>query len=64
MGVGHHGDRLVAVPGLLTAESLGWAVRKDDAELRASVNGVLTQWQESGMLDTMIGRWIPSVEGE
>lgn len=42
----------------LTEEYLAWAVRKDDDALRARLDAVLTQWNASGTLDSVLGKWI------
>ncbi len=44
---------------LLTQEELAWAVRRDDAELKARLDATLEQWQREGSLQPVIDRWIP-----
>jgi len=53
---------LTVVNDFFTQEFLGWAMRKDDGELRASVNAVLQEWKDSRKLDQMIFHWIPAYE--
>jgi ABC-type amino acid transport substrate-binding protein len=45
--------------GLLTRESLAWAIRRNDAELLSRVNAALQAWRADGSLDAAIRRWIP-----
>ncbi len=42
----------------LTTESVAWAVRRDDRELAALLNGALSHWQRAGMIEPIINRWI------
>ncbi len=42
----------------LTKESLAWAVRKDDYDLLAKVNGVIARWKDSGKLAEVLDHWI------
>ena len=44
---------------LLTEEELAWAVRRDDAELKALLDTTLEQWQREGGIAAIIDRWIP-----
>ncbi len=44
---------------LLTQEELAWAVRRDDAALKALLDATLEQWQREGSLQPVIDRWIP-----
>lgn len=44
---------------LLTQEELAWAVRRDDAELKALLDTTLEQWQREGGIESIIDRWIP-----
>lgn len=44
---------------LLTQEELAWAVRRDDAELKALLDTTLEQWQREGGIEPIIDRWIP-----
>jgi len=43
---------------LLTDEKLAWAVRKDDDDLEARLNGIVSRWKESGRIDEILDRWI------
>lgn len=55
-------DDLFAVPGLLTTESLAWAVNKNDAELLGQVNRVLADWRTSGKLAQITARWLSETQ--
>jgi ABC-type amino acid transport substrate-binding protein len=44
---------------LLTREELAWAVRRDDAELKALLDTTLEQWKREGGIEPIIDRWIP-----
>lgn len=44
---------------LLTEEDLAWAVRRDDAELKALLDTALEQWKREGGIEPIIDRWIP-----
>ena len=43
----------------LQREQIGWAVRRDDTELKAAINRVLAGWQKDGTLRATIDRWLP-----
>ncbi len=43
----------------LQSEQIGWALRRDDNELKDSINGVLVGWQKDGSLRATIDRWLP-----
>lgn len=43
----------------LNEEYLAWALRREDAALRAQVNDVLRLWQEDGTLTTVLQTWLP-----
>ena len=43
----------------LTKESLAWAVRKDDTTLRAKLDAILEQWEDSGVVEDVLDKWIP-----
>lgn len=58
MAAQYRDQGIVVVPGLLTQESLAWAVHPDDVELRASINQILSQWRSSGKLDALITGWL------
>jgi polar amino acid transport system substrate-binding protein len=53
-------DKLAAYPRVGT-QSLAWAFRPDDPDLRADVNGLLARWRADGTLRRMLAAW-PSVE--
>lgn len=56
----HAEHDLLVVPGQLTDEALAWAVRRDNAPLRQSINEILADWKRSGKLDEIIARWVPA----
>jgi len=58
----HAEDDLLVVPGRFTDEALAWAVRRDNASLRAEINAILAQWKSSGKLEEIIERWVPRQE--
>ena len=43
----------------LTEEYLAWAVRKDDAILKRSLDRAIEDWKAEGYLNSMINHWIP-----
>jgi ABC-type amino acid transport substrate-binding protein len=43
----------------LDSDMLAWGIRKDDLELRNSLNAVLKKWKEDGTLDRILDRWLP-----
>lgn len=43
----------------LTSESLAWALRPDDIELREELDDVLSELRANGELQAVINRWIP-----
>lgn len=51
-------DGLYAVPGLLTRESLAWAVSTDNVQLLDRVNAVLAGWRADGTLQAVLDRWL------
>jgi len=50
---------LAALLKPLNEEQLGWAMRRDDDELRRAVNAALARWRTDGTRDRILGRWIP-----
>ena len=56
----HAEDDLAVVPGRFTDESLAWAVQRDNAVLRQSINEILADWKRSGKLNEIIARWVPA----
>jgi ABC-type amino acid transport substrate-binding protein len=42
----------------LTDEALAWAVRPDDRELRRTLDAALNDWSRSGVLESLINRWM------
>jgi polar amino acid transport system substrate-binding protein len=55
-----HPDKLVAYPRVGT-QSLAWAFRPSDPDLRSDANGVLAQWRADGTLRRILDAW-PSIE--
>lgn len=43
----------------LQREPIGWAVRRDDTALAASINSVLRGWKKDGTLQVALDRWMP-----
>lgn len=43
----------------LQREQLGWAVRRDDEQLKNAINDVLAGWKKDGTLQKAIDRWLP-----
>ena len=54
-----HQQDLHGLYQMLTEEQLAWAVRRDDAELKALLDTTLQQWQREGGIEAIIDRWIP-----
>ena len=52
-------ERLFGVYTPLTKEHLAWAVKKGNTELQEELNGVIDEWQESGLITRTINKWIP-----
>jgi len=50
---------LTVLPELLTEEYLGWAVRKEDAQLLADANKFVETIKTDGRLAGLIRRWLP-----
>ena len=55
-----HPDKLVAYPRVGT-QSLAWAFRPADVDLRADVNDLLARWRADGTLRRILEAW-PSIE--
>lgn len=51
------GTALIRKP--LHREPIGWAVRRDDTDLTASINSVLRGWKKDGTLQAALDRWMP-----
>lgn len=50
--------KLRPVPGLLTKESLAWAVNRNNEALLEDANRVLAEWKRTGKLGAMLERWL------
>ncbi len=48
---------LVRIP--LESQEIAWAVRLDDEELKKQANEALARWRANGLLDQILGRWMP-----
>jgi polar amino acid transport system substrate-binding protein len=44
---------------LWNVEYLGWGLRRENQDLLASVNAILSQWKKDGTLDKVLNRWVP-----
>ncbi len=55
----HQNDKLIPILTMATEEYIGWAVKKSDNELLASVNAFLESYQNKGQLQNEIKYWIP-----
>jgi len=55
----HQQDKLVPILTMATEEYLGWAVRKNDAELLSRVNQFVDTIDREGVLREEISYWIP-----
>ncbi len=53
---------LAVVPIMMSSEQYGWAVRREDAELRRQVNSFLVQIRSNGELIRMMKTWLPAVQ--
>ena len=47
------------LPEMLNIEYLGWGLRRDDRELLAEVNALVSKWKNDGTLKQMILKWLP-----
>lgn len=50
---------LKLLPEMLNIEYLGWGLRRDDRELLAEVNALLSKWKNDGTLKQTILKWLP-----
>jgi polar amino acid transport system substrate-binding protein len=55
-----HPKKLVAYPRVVGQQSLAWAFRPDDVELRSAANAALARWRGDGTLRQVVESW-PSV---
>jgi polar amino acid transport system substrate-binding protein len=44
---------------LWNVEYLGWGLRRENQDLLASVNAILSQWKKDGTLDKVLNQWVP-----
>jgi ABC-type amino acid transport substrate-binding protein len=56
----HESDGLVGRFTPLTEEYLSWAGSRSNPGLLSQVNQTLTGWRDSGELDRILDRWLPS----
>lgn len=54
-----HERELLAIYEPLTEEFLAWAVRPEETDLKAALDGVVRRWKQGGWLDATVNRWIP-----
>jgi polar amino acid transport system substrate-binding protein len=54
----HEAEGLTVINAFLTAETLGWAVRKDDAELLNAANEYLETIRKDGRLTAAVLKWM------
>jgi ABC-type amino acid transport substrate-binding protein len=47
---------------LLTHEQLAWGIRKQNTELLQEINTIIEKWEQTGKLNSIIGKWIPRFE--
>ena len=57
--VSRHESRLELVFIPLESQQLAWAVRLDDDALRTQANEALARWRANGLLDQILGHWLP-----
>lgn len=57
--VARHETQLELVPISLHEQTLAWAVRPGDEELKRQANAALARWRASGWLDETLDRWMP-----
>jgi ABC-type amino acid transport substrate-binding protein len=57
-GFGPQNADLMGLYRPLTVEYLAWAVRKEDEELRDSLNQVLERWGRDGFLESVLDKWL------
>jgi len=50
---------LKLLPEMLNIEYLGWGLRREDQDLLAKVNSLLSKWKNDGTLKGMILKWLP-----
>ena len=50
---------LRVLPEPITVDDYGFAVRLGDAELKAAIDGVVSEMRANGDYDAMISRWLP-----
>ena len=60
--VSRHESRLELVFIPLESQQLAWAVRLDDDALRTQANEALARWRANGLLDQILGRWLPYLQ--
>ncbi len=50
---------LLVLPGMITTDNYGYAVRKDDIDLKKVIDGVINNLKKRGNYDVMLKRWLP-----
>ncbi len=51
---------LKVLPGMITVDQYGYAVRPADTRLKQAIDEVLTELKASGEYDRMLARWLPA----
>jgi polar amino acid transport system substrate-binding protein len=47
---------------LWNVEYLGWGIRREDQDLLAFVNRILSKWKNEGTLDRVLNQWVPHMK--
>lgn len=53
-------EKLLGLYHPLTIEPLGWAVRKDNLQLKSDILPVFDQWKSSGVIERIVNKWLPT----
>ena len=54
---------MVVLPGMITTDNYGFAVRLDDRELKTAIDQVVEELKSGGRYGEMLARWLPA-QGE
>ncbi|HTP65640.1 MAG TPA: transporter substrate-binding domain-containing protein [Geobacteraceae bacterium] len=52
-------DGLTVLPGMITVDNYGFAVRQDERGLKNAIDGVIADLKKNGAYDAMKERWLP-----
>lgn len=55
----HQHPPLAIAPVLFAKEEIAWAFRRGSVSLREAANQALSDWQQDGTLERILGRWLP-----